>query len=156
MKLPDLRANDGKHVPMHSSAAAAGETTSPARLPRPTFRHRKRRPSPALPLLLVLLCTVPAKGQAIPRAILYGGTAFDLTTTWTGIHRYGMHESNALVGQGPKRQAAMTFGSAAFADWIGGRLESQGRRKEATILRVVIGAVHVACGVWNVRTIKGI
>jgi len=101
-------------------------------------------------IFAILLFASTANAQAIPRAILYGGTAFDLRTTWTGM-QHGAREANPLMGQSKPRQAAVAAGSAMAVDWLALVLERDGHGRQATWLRVAVGVGHVVCAVFNMR-----
>ncbi len=98
----------------------------------------------------ILLFTFTAHAQTLPRAILYGGTAFDVGSTWNGVH-HGLRESNPIVGQHPARQVGVVVGSVIAIDWLAAVLERDGHGRQGKWLRAAVGVGHVVVGIWNLR-----
>lgn len=95
------------------------------------------------------IALLKSKPHPMSQAVLYGGTAFDLGTTWAGIRYGNFKEGNPLLGQRKAVQAGYVIGMAVATDFVTRKLAAAGHPKLATITNFIAGGMHVASGGLN-------
>ena len=102
-------------------------------------------------MILAVAAAAPSHAQSLhtwSRITLFGGTAFDLTTTQIALNR-GFREFNPLAGQNHAVRNGVSVGITFALDEVGNREYKRSGSKTATIANFTLGLLRAALGTRN-------
>jgi hypothetical protein len=94
---------------------------------------------------------LPGRGlQILSRAVLYGGSAFDISTTLHGLNN-GLREANPLLGQHRASVAVVVIGTTVATDFVAASFARGGHPKMAVVSRLMGGSLHFGAALHNLN-----